>query len=159
MSLLKPADFRNGRWQNSLPTEVGATRHLPAMFRKLLTNKAETTPRRTLGPFRTDPAVYRTPPASGIRITLLGHSSLLVELDGTTLLIDPVFAQRASMVQWFGPKRFFAPPLALADLPPLDAVLLTHDHYDHLGAETVKHLAKRTPDVRWIAPVGVGKRL
>ncbi len=145
MSLLKPATFHHGRWQNPLPTEVGATKHLPAMFRKLLTNKAETTPKRALGPFHTDPAIFRTPAKSGLRITLLGHSSLLVELDGTILLIDPVFSERASMVQWFGPKRFFAPPLAIADLPPLDAVLLTHDHYDHLDTAALQQLEERKP--------------
>ena len=145
MTFLKPAVCRDGKWLNPVPTKVGATSHLGAILKKLITNRAEGVPRRQLGPFHTDATVYRTPPASGLRITLLGHSSLLVELDGTTLLIDPVFAERASMVQWLGPKRFFAPPLPLAEMPPFDAVLLTHDHYDHLDSAALQRLEERKP--------------
>lgn len=158
MSVLKPAMCRDGQWQNPVPTEVGATRNLFAMVKKLLTNKAETTPRQQLGPFHTDASVFRTPPGSGLRITLLGHSSLLVEIDGTTLLIDPVFSNYASMVQWFGPKRFFAPPLALADLPPIDAVLLTHDHYDHLDSYALQQLEKERKPL-FVCSTGVDRHL
>ena len=63
----------------------------------------------------------------------MGHSSMLVEIDGVRVLVDPVWDQRAAPVEWFGPKRFFAPPLPLEDLPRIDVVLLSHDHYDHLG--------------------------
>ena len=143
MTFLKPAVCLDGQWQNPVPTTVGGARFiLKALWRKL-TDKAESTPRLQLGPFHTDTAVYRTSPASGLRITLIGHSSLLVEIDGTTLLIDPVFSERASMVQWFGPRRFFAPPLTLDQLPPFDAVLLTHDHYDHLDTHALQHLEKQ----------------
>ncbi len=154
MSLLRRARHERGIYLNPVPTGVGATRHFPEIFRKLLTGKEERTPRKSLGPFHTDTRVYAAPPASGLRITWLGHSSLLVEIDGTTLLIDPVFSQRASMVQWFGPERFFAPPLPVRDLPPLDAVLLTHDHYDHLDGPAIPQLAERTP--LFICSEGVG---
>lgn len=157
MSFLQRARHENGIYLNPVPTEVGATRHMGQMLHKLLTGKEERVPKRPLGPFHTDPAVFAMAPASGLRITLLGHSSLLVEIDGTTLLIDPVFARMASFVQWFGPERFFAPPLPLKDLPPLDAVLLTHDHYDHLDSEAVKQLAARTP--LFICSEGVGRHL
>lgn len=157
MSLLRRARLENGRYQNPVPTEVGATKHLFTMFRKLLTGKQERVPRRQLGPFRTDPTVFATPPASGLRVTLLGHSSLLVEIDGTTLLIDPVFSRRASFSQRFGPARFYAVPLSIEQLPPLDAVLLTHDHYDHLDADAVKQLRSRTP--LFVCSEGVGRHL
>lgn len=140
-----------------MPTEVGATKHIFQIFRKLLTGKEERVPRRQLGPFHTDAAVYATAPSSGLRITLLGHSSLLVEIDGTTLLIDPVFSKRASFVQWFGPGRFFPPPLRIEDLPPLDAVLITHDHYDHLDSDAVQRLSDRVP--LFICSEGVGGHL
>ncbi len=145
MSLLKPALYRDGKWQNPVPTSMASARILLAALKKSITNKAEAVPKKALGPFKTDPAVFREPPASGLRLTLLGHSSVLVEQDGTTVLIDPVFSQRASMVQWMGPKRFFAPPLAIADLPALDAVLLTHDHYDHLDSVALQQLEERKP--------------
>ncbi|MEM1055201.1 MAG: MBL fold metallo-hydrolase [Bacteroidota bacterium] len=95
--------------------------------------------------------------AEGIRVTWLGHATSLVEVDGVRLLIDPVWGEHAAPTSLAGVRRFFDPPLALADLPPLDAVVITHDHYDHLDAPTVAALASRVP--RWIAPLGVGARL
>ncbi len=157
MRFLKAAVCRNGRYLNPVPTEVGATKHLPTMFKKLLTNKAEATPKRQIGPFHTDVSLYRNAPVSGLRITLIGHSSLLIEMDGTTLLIDPVFSERASMVQWFGPKRFYPPPMRMEDLPPIDAVLLTHDHYDHLDRDALHKLEERKP--RYVCSLGVEKHL
>jgi len=87
----------------------------------------------------------------------LGHSTLLIKLRGGWWLSDPVFSERASPVQWMGPKRFHAPPIALRDLPPIRGVLLSHDHYDHLDKATIKYLAERV-DV-FLAPLGVGDRL
>ncbi|SDQ87028.1 L-ascorbate metabolism protein UlaG, beta-lactamase superfamily [Pseudoxanthomonas sp. CF385] len=87
----------------------------------------------------------------------LGHSTVLLKLQGRFWLTDPVFAERASPVQWAGPKRFHAPPLSLDDLPHLSAVVLSHDHYDHLDRETVIALAAKT-DV-FLTPLGVGDRL
>lgn len=157
MSLLRPARSQNGRYQNPVPTEVGATRHMLTIFRKLLFGKEERVPRQSLGPFHTDTSLYSTPPVSGLRITLIGHSSLLMELDGTTLLVDPVFSQRASFSQHFGPKRFFATPLSIEQLPPLDAVLLSHDHYDHLDTAAIRQLQARTPV--FVCSEGVGRHL
>ncbi len=102
-------------------------------------------------------ADYRSPPASGLRVTWLGHSTLLLEIDGARVLIDPVWGDRASPFTFMGPKRFFAPPLALAELPPVDVVIISHDHYDHLDVPTVKALAARR--VRWVVPLDVGAHL
>jgi L-ascorbate metabolism protein UlaG (beta-lactamase superfamily) len=86
---------------------------------------------------------------------------MLVEIDGMRVLIDPVWEQRASPVEWFGPKRFFAPTMALEELPELDAILISHDHYDHLGAGTVRRLArmKTAAGAVWVTSAGVGRRL
>jgi L-ascorbate metabolism protein UlaG (beta-lactamase superfamily) len=81
---------------------------------------------------------------------------MLVEIDGVRLLIDPVWDQRAAPVQWAGPKRFFAPTLRLEELPRLDAVLISHDHFDHLGEGTVRQLAELQPRARWVTSLGVG---
>jgi len=126
---------------------------------KLLANRAVRVPRRPLGPFRTDVSIYDTAPPSGLRITWIGHSSSLVEIDGVRILIDPVWDERASPLQWAGPKRFFAPPLKLEELPRLDAVLISHDHYDHLGAGTVERLQQLQPAVRWVTSLDVGTEL
>ncbi|WP_206997920.1 MBL fold metallo-hydrolase [Trinickia mobilis] len=87
----------------------------------------------------------------------LGHSTLLLKLRGQFWLTDPVFAERASPFRHVGPKRFHAPPIALADLPPLAGVILSHDHYDHLDRETVLALAATTSV--FLTPLGVGDRL
>ncbi|KVU44358.1 hydrolase [Burkholderia ubonensis] len=87
----------------------------------------------------------------------LGHSTLLLKLRGQFWLTDPVFAERASPFRRLGPKRFHAPPIALADLPPLRGVILSHDHYDHLDRDTVLALAATTGV--FLAPLGVGDRL
>ncbi|WP_419804360.1 MBL fold metallo-hydrolase [Terriglobus sp.] len=157
MSLLKPAQCRDGKFQNPVPTEMVPARQMPSIFHKLLFGKEERIPRRQLGPFRTDLSDFQHPPASGLRVTLIGHSSLLVEIDGTTLLIDPVFGERASMVQWAGPKRFYPAPLSIDELPPIDAVLLTHDHYDHLDSAALQQLDKRKP--LYVCSMGVETHL
>jgi L-ascorbate metabolism protein UlaG (beta-lactamase superfamily) len=87
----------------------------------------------------------------------LGHSTVLMKLDGRFWLTDPVFSERASPVQWAGPKRFHAPPLTIEQLPHLSAVVLSHDHYDHLDRDAVRALAAKT-DV-FLTPLGVGDRL
>lgn len=87
----------------------------------------------------------------------IGHSTLLMKLRGGWWITDPVFAQRASPLQFFGPKRFHAPPIALDELPPLRGVLLSHDHYDHLDRAAVRALAAKTD--LFICTLGVGDRL
>jgi len=104
---------------------------------------------------------WRRPPGSGLRATWLGHSTVLIEVhDGSKLvrlLTDPVWGQRASPLQLAGPKRFQPVPVALKALPPIDAVLLSHDHYDHLCMPTVRQLAKlRVP---FVTSLGVGAHL
>jgi L-ascorbate metabolism protein UlaG (beta-lactamase superfamily) len=86
---------------------------------------------------------------------------MLLEIDGVRVLIDPVWEERAAPVQWAGPKRFFAPPLRLVDLPRIDVVLLSHDHFDHLGAHTLQRLARieSAAGAVWVTPLGVGRIL
>jgi L-ascorbate metabolism protein UlaG (beta-lactamase superfamily) len=95
--------------------------------------------------------------ASGVRITWLGHSSLLVELEGRRVLVDPVFSQRCSPSRFVGPERFHPVPLPVEALPPLDAVVISHDHYDHLDYDTVQRL--KTRQVPFLVPLGVGAHL
>jgi L-ascorbate metabolism protein UlaG (beta-lactamase superfamily) len=161
MSLLHRARREKKHYLNPVPTSIGGLKTMLEVLPKYLSNREETEPRIPLGPFATDAAIYRQPPANGLRVTWFGHSASLVEMDGVRLLIDPVWEQRASPTQRFGPKRFFAPTLPLEDLPPIDAILLSHDHYDHLGRHTVGRLAQlnATAGARWITADGVGKRL
>ncbi len=98
--------------------------------------------------------------ADEIRITWIGHASFLLQIGGLSLLTDPHFSERASPLSWMGPKRFTPPGVALGDLPPIDAVLLSHDHYDHLDEPTVRKLHATYGDaLTWIAPLGHAKWL
>jgi L-ascorbate metabolism protein UlaG (beta-lactamase superfamily) len=100
---------------------------------------------------------WAEPSESGLRVTWLGHSTLVIEIDGVRVLTDPVWGQRVSPVPFAGPKRFHPPPAPLASLPPLDAVIISHDHYDHLDRPTIRALAKMT--VPFITSLGVGAHL
>lgn len=98
-------------------------------------------------------------PGSGeaLQITWLGHSTALLEIDGKLVLTDPVFGPRASPVSWMGPKRFHQPPIEPEQLPPIDVILVSHDHYDHLDFPTVSRLAHR--ETTWVTSLGVGAHL
>ena len=93
---------------------------------------------------------------SGLSLTWIGHSTFLIQSDGLSVLTDPIWSERASPVQFAGPRRHSSPGLEFDALPAIDAVFLSHDHYDHLDDSTVRHLITRYPRAQWIAPIGVG---
>jgi len=156
MGVLRRAERVGRRFVNPVPTALGGPGLMFKLLPRLMFSKEERVPRRPPGPFRTDASIYAAPPASGLRVTWIGHSSTLVEIDGVRILLDPVWDRRASPFSWIGPARFFAPPMALEELPALDAVLVSHDHYDHLGAATVRRLARLQPRARFLTSLGVG---
>ncbi len=100
---------------------------------------------------------FAVAPASGLRVTWFGHSATLVEIDGHRFLTDPVWSERLGPVAGVGPSRWFPPLIALKDLPPLDAVIISHDHYDHLDYATVRSLAALGNT--FVVPLGVGAHL
>jgi L-ascorbate metabolism protein UlaG (beta-lactamase superfamily) len=101
---------------------------------------------------------WRRPADTGLRATWLGHSTVMIEIDGLRVLTDPVWCQRASPSQLAGPRRFQPVPLALKALPTLDAVVISHDHYDHLDMATVRELVK-LQHMPFITSLGVGAHL
>jgi len=93
-----------------------------------------------------------------VRVTFVGHSTVLVQFDRRNILTDPIWSERASPVSWAGPRRHRLPGLRLEDLPPIDAILVSHDHYDHLDAPTLRRLARdHGPEI--FCPLGVAKLL
>lgn len=159
--LLQPA-LRNGRrYLNPVPTNVGGLSILFKVGPQFLLGTKARLPRGPLGPFDTDPTIYTTKPRSGLRVTWMGHASSLVEMDGVRILVDPVWDERAAPTSWAGPKRFFPAPLELSDLPVIDTVIISHDHYDHLCAGTIRAMAHHAAveRARWITPLGVGALL
>ena len=115
--------------------------------------------RSPLAPLPTvDPLpIWKQPPETGLRATALGHSTLLLEVDRARVLTDPVWGERAFVTKRAGPKRFQPVPVALGALPPVDVILLSHDHYDHLDYPTIRQLA--AGDVPFVCPLGVGAHL
>jgi N-acyl-phosphatidylethanolamine-hydrolysing phospholipase D len=98
-------------------------------------------------------------PADALVITWVGHSTFLVQVGGRNVLTDPMWGERASPSRFAGPKRRVPPGIPLSDLPPIDVIVQSHNHYDHLDDWTVRHLARHHPAARWFAPLGVGRWL
>jgi L-ascorbate metabolism protein UlaG (beta-lactamase superfamily) len=161
MTMLRRASKTGRKFLNPVPTTIGGFSTIFKVLPRFLSNKVEKVPRQPLGPFRTDVTVYGTTPVSGLRVTWMGHSSMLVEIDGAKVLVDPVWDERASPTRWAGPRRFYAAPVRLEDLPEVDVVLVSHDHYDHLGEATIRRLAglESMRRARWVTSLGVGESL
>jgi len=100
---------------------------------------------------------WRRPAASGLRATWLGHSTVLIEIDGVRIITDPVWGKRASPSSLAGPKRFQPVPVPLRAMPPVDLIAISHDHYDHLDYPTIRELART--EVPFVTSLGVGAHL
>jgi L-ascorbate metabolism protein UlaG (beta-lactamase superfamily) len=154
-------NYRDGAFRNPEATDLGLKGGVGKMFRDWIFGKQQRVPPAPMPIVPLTRASFAQPPASGLRATWLGHSTVLVEIDGARVLMDPVWARRASPSSLVGPKRFHAPPLPIEELPPLDAILASHDHYDHLDRGVVRALAGSPAQerLRWIVPLGVGAHL
>src|SRR5262245_39498353 len=149
--------YHNGRFHNTQRVALGAAGMKPSIVAEFATGARRRRPQAPL-PVESPLAGWATPvSASGLRVTWLGHSTLLLEVDGLRVLTDPVFGDRASPVSFAGAKRFHPVPATIAQLPKLDAVLLSHDHYDHLCAQSMREIARLRVPV--ITSLGVGVRL
>ncbi|OEV06890.1 MBL fold metallo-hydrolase, partial [Streptomyces nanshensis] len=148
-------DKEAGAFRNPLPAgrTPRAVRSRREMVKALLSREG----RSPGGPVPVVRPELSSPPASGLRLTWLGHATVLAEIDGRRVLFDPVWGERCSPFSFIGPRRLHAAPLPLAALGKLDAVVVSHDHYDHLDLPTVRELAES--DVPFAVPLGVGAHL
>ncbi len=128
-----------------------------AMLRAISHGSDHVNPSEPVAVAKLTPRAFVEPPPSGLRVTWFGHSSMLIELDGARVLTDPMWSERASPIGWLGPKRWFKAPISLEDLPKLDAVVISHDHYDHLDYPSIVRLNKL--GVKFVVPLGVGAHL
>lgn len=102
---------------------------------------------------------WAVPDETGLRVSWLGHSTILLEIDGARVLTDPVFGPRTSPFSFMGPKRFHPVPAEVAELPPLDAILISHDHFDHLDHVTIVELLRLAGAAPFVTSLGVGAHL
>lgn len=154
-------NYRDGAFQNPDATSLATDGSTWETLKRWLAGHEQRTPPGPMPIVLLTRANFAQPPASGLRATWLGHSTVLLEIDGARILFDPVWARRASPSSLIGPKRFHEPPLSLDELPPLDAIVASHDHYDHLDRGVVRALARNTAQsrARFIVPLGVGAHL
>ncbi len=157
--ILASPQWKDGRFENTVPVRS------PVRPGKMLSTAGEyffggegidRRPRAPL-PVESPLDAWTRAPSTGLRATWLGHSTVLLEMDGLRVLTDPVWSERVSPVAFAGPKRFHPTPVALEQLPALDAILVSHDHFDHLDHATIRALAGTgTP---FVTSLGVGAHL
>ncbi|MGH8429382.1 MAG: MBL fold metallo-hydrolase [Solimonas sp.] len=131
--------YQDGRFENSPRSPGGLA--LVETIRKYSQGQVRE-PRFTIPVVPLAPESLRGPAPPGLRAYWFGHSTVLVEIDGLRILTDPMLSERASPFQFTGPRRFHPPPLPLQQLVGIDAVVISHDHFDHLDMDTVRQLAR-----------------
>ena len=153
-----------GRWQNPWREGVPSISHF--LFDRFVVgrNEADIPDRSKLDetiPVKAPPWVGSPDDfvPSAARMTWLGHATVLAEVDGSTFLTDPVFSSRASAVQWWGPKRYREAACTVSQLPRITAVLVSHNHYDHLDLDSVRKLVEEQPSISWFVPSGTAQWL
>lgn len=128
---------------------------LPGLSEDIRVSEKETVPEADLPleipDFSEDPAVDE------FNVTWFGHSVLFLQMHGMNIMIDPVFSERTSPVSFVGPERYNKLPLQIGELPHIDMVIISHDHYDHLDMNSIKELDSKTD--RYIVPLGVENHL
>jgi L-ascorbate metabolism protein UlaG (beta-lactamase superfamily) len=146
-------NWRHGRFENAEPMRSDYFRAALDVVNK----SAFTSPDVPVAVETVAATRFAGKPATSLRVTWFGHSSFLVEIEDHRVLVDPHFGPRASPMTWSGPKRWYGPLIALGDLPPPDAVLISHDHYDHLDYPTI--VAMKDWPTTFVVPLGVGSHL
>lgn len=148
--------FHNGRFRNTHPMKPMANAPSLSLLREFFFGAKKRIPRSPL-PVESPLAEWLSEPSSGLRVTWFGHSTLLFEIDGVRILTDPVFSNYAAPFPLPGRGRFHPVPARIDELPKLDAIIQSHDHYDHLSRWSWRRLARMGVPV--ITSLGVGGRL
>jgi L-ascorbate metabolism protein UlaG (beta-lactamase superfamily) len=146
--------YRDGAFHNSSPSRTLQAGQAWGMMRDFRAGRAG---RRLTGPIPVVTPDLATP-TDELSLSWFGHATTLVEIGGRRVLLDPVWSERCSPLRGVGPRRLHRMPVDLADLPALDAVVISHDHYDHLDMPTIQVLNRRQ-EAPFLVPLGVGAHL
>jgi L-ascorbate metabolism protein UlaG (beta-lactamase superfamily) len=148
--------YVNKRFQNSTPTpSTGFTNVLRILWEFIFHKSADSVPATPVPVMALTRAQLEAAPDHSL--FRLGHSTILLKMQGGFWLTDPVFSERASPVQWAGPRRFHQAPISIEELPNITGVILSHNHFDHLDKASILALASKTE--HFITPLGVGDTL
>lgn len=148
--------YTEGKFRNAAPRQApGFAKTMAIMWRFMTEKPADAVPAEPPQVLPLTQADLLAAP--DLSLWRLGHSTMLLKLQGQFWLTDPVFSERASPFSFMGPKRFHAPPLSIDELPPITGVVLSHDHYDHLDYDAIQKLAPKV--AHFVTPLGVGDRL
>jgi len=155
----KSSHYKDGQFFNQQPTKTSfSLKDTWHFFKKKMSNQAVVEPKHDIEVIKMAKEIFKNTPDSLQRITWLGHSTALIEIDGKIILTDPMFSNSPSPVPGLVGKRFAKEmPIKIKDLPEIDIVLISHDHYDHLDRKTIKELDKKTK--KYIMPLGVDAHL
>jgi len=149
-------NYYNRKFHNLIKTSKGPKSGTSlSMISEVIFGEEEREPDFELPVNQLGSSFFKSSPATGLRVIWMGHSSVLIEIDGRRILTDPVWSDK--LFSFIGPKRFHRPPIQIDSLPKLDAVLISHDHYDHLDKATILALANR--DTKYFVPLGIGEYL
>jgi N-acyl-phosphatidylethanolamine-hydrolysing phospholipase D len=154
---VRPHRAADGTFHNPWPdSEPHAFRDLLKWTRERRAQSRAPSPARGSLPTAAPVISHPRAAASEFTATWIGHSTVLMQIGGMNVITDPVFSQRASPLQWAGPRRIMDAALSIDALPPLDAILLSHNHYDHLDKVAVKQIVRANPNATWIVPLELG---
>ncbi|HBN88327.1 MAG: L-ascorbate metabolism protein UlaG (beta-lactamase superfamily) [Rheinheimera aquimaris] len=154
ISVQQSARYQNGKFHNEAQFEQPGLMKTLAIAKRYYTEPAiDKVPVLPLPLKHISRAELDALPDDSLHFVKLGHSSVLLKVYGEYWLLDPVFSQRASPFSFLGPKRFHQTPISLAELPPINKVLISHNHYDHLDKASIKQLAAKTQ--HFLVPLGV----
>jgi len=150
--------FAEGKFRNEQSTQVFEWGKTWEIIKDYLFNKSDKAEPKSTPPIQqlsTDD--FKLNDKAALNFARLGHSTLLIQLSGKYFLTDPVFSQRVSPVQWLGPKRFHPVPMDIDEIEEIEAVIISHNHYDHLDEASIKQLKDRVHN--FIVPLGIGNKL
>ncbi len=153
----KNYNYKSGKFVNTNPTERMKGSFLKVGYQFMFENNKKRRPNFEIPQVEVNVREFINKKSEELSVIWLGHATTLINIDGTIILTDPILTKCASPIDWIGPKRFFDSPIKIEELPILDAVLISHNHYDHLDKESVLRLNGITK--KFIVPIGVEKHL